>query len=433
MRDVVRTAGGEDADRFLDAWLRPHVPVNYALRKVELDPAGKPGARFTIARMSPEARPDSLEVALEEDGDAEPETSFVDLGGPSNAVELTASKKVRALQLDPERKTVETRLDDDRVPSEYQFLLDSADVEVSSTEFGISTLLVGRRRYDYQKDLAAAGFYTSRGYGVDAGLQLHGGKPIDANLYRQNLFAYDPIEELDSSFENKQAPDVRTRGRLGGFGLRFNSYDAFWFENPAGSHHLRLFFDGYDRALGGDFGFVRGGGSLAYTLPLREDTVAAQVLNGYSAATGHGPIPNQGLFSLGGIPFDPRHRSGRRARQGYRRGARGAPSHAALAARLELRGRVDRTPAAGKGLRGYRARRKLLAAALRSIRVRSRRRRRAEPVLRLHGILPDHVLSRRRHARRQGRQGASAVRRRPASESATGYRLPAKTSRCLFR
>ncbi len=302
LRDVVRTAGGEDADRFLAAWLRPHVPVNYALREVELDPAGKPGARFTIARMSPEARPDSLEVALEEEGDAEPETSFVDLGDPSNAVELAASKKVRALQLDPERKTVETRLDDDRVPSEYQFLLDSADVEVSSTEFGISTLLVGRRRYDYQKDLAAAGFYTSRGYGVDAGLQLHGGKPIDANLYRQNLFAYYSIEELDSSFENKQAPDVRTRGRLGGFGLRFNSYDAFWFENPAGSHHLRLFFDGYDRALGGDFGFVRGGGSLAYTLPLREDTVlAAQVLNGYSAATGHGPIPNQGLFSLGGF------------------------------------------------------------------------------------------------------------------------------------
>ena len=65
---------------------------------------------------------------------------------------------------------------------------------------------------------------------------------------------------------------------------------------------MRLFFDGYDRALGGDFGFVQGGGSLAYTLPLRDDTVlAAQLLNGYSATTGNGPIPNQGLFSLGGF------------------------------------------------------------------------------------------------------------------------------------
>ncbi|HUE38354.1 MAG TPA: BamA/TamA family outer membrane protein, partial [Candidatus Binatia bacterium] len=207
-----------------------------------------------------------------------------------------------ALVIDPDRRTVETRLDDNRVPPQYQLLLDSADVEVSSTEFGISSLLVGRRRYDYQKDLALAGFYTSRGYGFDAGFQLHGGTPIDANLYRQNLFAYYSLEQLDSTFENKQQPALRTHGSLGGFGLRFNSYDAFWFENPAGSHHLRLFFDGYDRSLGGDFGFVQGGGSLAYTLALRPDTVlAGQVLNGYSAATGSGPIPNQGLFSLGGF------------------------------------------------------------------------------------------------------------------------------------
>ncbi|HSD11009.1 MAG TPA: BamA/TamA family outer membrane protein [Candidatus Binatia bacterium] len=302
LRDVVRAAGGEDADRFLAAWLRRYAPVNYALREVELDPAGKPGARFTIDRTSPEVRPDSVDVALEEEGDAGTETSFIDLSGASTVVDLAARAKVRAVELDPRRETVQTRLDDDRVPSEYQFLLDSADVEVSSTEFGFSTLLVGRRRYDYRKDLALAGFYTSRGYGVDAGFQLHGGKPIDPNLYRQNLFAYYSLEELDSSFENKQSPDVRTRGRLGGFGLRFNWYDAFWFENPAGSHHLRLFFDGYGRSLGGDFNFVQGGGSLVYTLPLRVDTIlAAQLLNGYSATTGNGPIPNQGLFSLGGF------------------------------------------------------------------------------------------------------------------------------------
>jgi Omp85 superfamily domain len=302
LRDLLKMAGGEDADRFLTTWLRPPVPVNYALSEVDLDPGGRAGARFNIERTSPEARPDSLEIALEEEGDAGEETSFVDLGGVSTAVDLPARQGVRAVQLDPRRETVETRLDDDRVPSEYQFLLDSADVEVSSTEFGISTLLVGRRRYDYRKDVAVAGFYTSRGSGVDAGFQLHGGRAIDANLYRQNLFAYYSFEELDSSFENKQEPDVRTRGRLGGFGLRFNSYDAFWFENPMGSHHLRLFFDGYDRALGGDFDFVQGGGNLAYTLPLREDTVlAAQLVNGYSATTGNTAIPNQGLFSLGGF------------------------------------------------------------------------------------------------------------------------------------
>jgi hemolysin activation/secretion protein len=65
---------------------------------------------------------------------------------------------------------------------------------------------------------------------------------------------------------------------------------------------VRLFFDGYDPSLGGDFGFVQGGGSLGLTRELRQDTVlAGQLLNGYTAATGSGPIPNQGLFSLGGF------------------------------------------------------------------------------------------------------------------------------------
>jgi hypothetical protein len=297
MRELL---GERGATAFLDAWLRPYVPLNYALGDVRLNPGGAPGVSFRIDRQSQEERPDALEVALEHEGTEE--VPSVKLDGERSERTLSATAPVRAVRLDPERQTVETRLDDNRVPGQFQLLFDSADVEVSSSEFGISTLLVGRRRYDYQKDLALAGFYTSRGTGFDAGAQWHGGAPIDANLYRHNLFAYYTFVDLDSSFENKQEPAVRTRGHLGGFGLRFNSSDTFWVGNPSASYHVRLFFDGYDRALGGDFDYVQGGGSVTLTRALREDTVVAgQLLNGYSAASGSGPIPNQGLFSLGGF------------------------------------------------------------------------------------------------------------------------------------
>jgi len=297
MRELLRERG---ATAFLDAWLRPYVPLNYALEDVKLNSGGAPGASFRIERESLENRPDAVEVALEHEGSEE--ISSVRLDGEHTQGTLSANAPVRAVQLDPERHVVETRLDDNRVPGQFQILLDSADVEVSSSEFGFSTLLVGRRRYDYQKDLALAGFYTSRGIGFDAGAQWHGGAPIDANLYRQNLFAYYTFVDLDSSFENKQEPAVRTSGHLGGFGLRFNSSDAFWLENPSASYHVRLFFDGYDRALGSDFDYVQGGGSVTLARALRQDTVVAgQLLNGYSATTGSGPIPNQGLFSLGGF------------------------------------------------------------------------------------------------------------------------------------
>ena len=299
-REAVADTGGDGALQLLAAWLKPHAPVNYALEDVERDPGGKPGASFSIRRESRETRPDTVEVAIEH-GDRF-ETSAVELTGETTRVEREAANPVAAVVLDPWRKTVETKLADNRAPPAYQFLLDSADVEVSSTEFGVSTLLVGRRRYDYHKDLAMAAFYTSRGYGLDAGFQLHGGPPIDANVFRHNLFAYYAIQELDRSFGEDSDETRGASGRLGGFGLRFNSYNSSFFENPSGSYHLRAFFDGYDSALGGDFGFVQGGGSLAGTFPVRHGTtLALQVLNGFSASTGGEPIPTQGLFSLGGF------------------------------------------------------------------------------------------------------------------------------------
>ena len=299
-RRALRAIGGTEAETFLQTWLGPIPEVNYSLENVTRNPQAEPGAHFEIARESEEPRPEAVEVELEEGNTAE--RFFVNVDQSPTAVDLHARSPVRAVTLDPDRRLIETRLDDNRRPSSVHLLLDSADVEVSSTEFGVSTLLVGRRRYDYRKDLATAVFLTNRGTGANAGFQLHGGAPIDRNFFRQNLFAYYSIQELDSSFRNRQKPEVRTAGRLAGLGLRFNYYDAFWFENPSGSRHLRVFLDGYDRSLGGDFGFVQGGASLALTAGLRDDTVlAAQVLNGFTAPTGGRPIPNQGLFSLGGF------------------------------------------------------------------------------------------------------------------------------------
>jgi hypothetical protein len=299
-RDVLGRAGGKAATQLVDAWLAPYVRVNYALEDVERNPGAQPGARFTIRRESRDARPDSVEVGFEEG--ERTEKTRVDLTGETTVAERPAAAPVDRVVIDPDRKTVEPRLDDNRVPPRFQLLLDSADVEVSSTEFGFSTLVVGRELYDYRKNLAVAGFYTSRGYGLDAGVQLHFGEAIDPSLYRHNLFAYYALEELDRSFASDDVDHPRARGRLGGFGLRFHSFDTPEFENPSASYHVRAFFDGYDRSLGSDFNYVQGGGSVSATLPVRHGTViAGQVLNGFSGETGGGKIPPQGLFSLGGF------------------------------------------------------------------------------------------------------------------------------------
>jgi hypothetical protein len=51
---------------------------------------------------------------------------------------------------------------------------DSAEVEVSSTEFGISGLIVGRNR-DYRKDVAVVPFYQSWRW-FTVGPRWHGGR-----------------------------------------------------------------------------------------------------------------------------------------------------------------------------------------------------------------------------------------------------------------
>ena len=296
----LRTEGGAEIEAFTAAWLRPAPRWNYALEQVTRNPDGENGAAFLLRREGRDRRPDAVEIELETA--AGPERFFLDVDHAETPVRFRTRAPVEAVRLDPDRRGIQTRLDDDRVPGSFHFLLDSADVEVSSTEFGFSTLLVARRRYDYRKDLAAAPFVTNRSLGVNVGAQLHGGAPIDDNLFRHNLFGFFSFQELDADFRGEDDRLPRTSGSLTGFGLRYNRFDAFWFENPSDATHVRLFADVFDSSLGGDYDYLQAGGSLSAAFSLRPDTVLAlEVVNGFDVETGGAGIPNQGLFSLGGF------------------------------------------------------------------------------------------------------------------------------------
>ncbi|MGH7803648.1 MAG: hypothetical protein ACREQJ_04825 [Candidatus Binatia bacterium] len=284
---------GAEESAFVDAWLRPAPNIDYRLLSVERDGSR---VRVRVAREGEAAPDETVEVAV---GDRRVP---VDLAEGAAAVEVEAEEGGETVELDPDRELLQESLEGDRDPPGVQVLLDSADVEVSSTEFGFSTLFVARRKYDYRKDLAAAAFINDRAYGLHSGFQLHGGKAIDRNLFRDNLFLYYAVEELERGFGEDRDDAPRAGGRLSGFGLRYNHFDSFWFENPSRSRHVRLFLDGYDRSLGSRYGFVRTGGSLAVTHAVRPDTIAAlQLIAGFTLRTGDRSIPPQGLYGIGGF------------------------------------------------------------------------------------------------------------------------------------
>lgn len=286
----------------LDDWTAPYPAVDYRVDAVRFNVPEGDGFRSsaTIRRVSSRPFPEPVTVRLRTIAGADADLQWKS-DGEVAVVSAPSASRVYQVIIDPERMLI----DDDRAnnawPPRVQVVLDSADVEVSSTEFGVAALLAGRLRYDYRKDLAVAGFYTNRAIGFAVGPRLHWGTPIDAAQYRHNLYAFYTFAALDSSFENKSDPAVRTRGHLGGFGARYDYTNVYWPYDPTNQRRIRLYADWYDRALGSDFGYVDWGYVASATTPLwtHRTTAAAQIFNGFSQPLG-GRVPNQGLYSLGG-------------------------------------------------------------------------------------------------------------------------------------
>ena len=209
---------------------------------------------------------------------------------------------MRQVEIVPDRKLIETTRADNFRPPEPQIVLDTAEVEITSTEFGFSTLMVGRARYDYRKDLAVAGFYTNRSVGADAGARYHWGRQNDPTSYRNNIYAFYGAQALDRSFKDMQHPAVRTAGHSNNLGVRYDYNNVFAYDNPTQEVHVRLFTDWYDHALGSDYNYVDWGGSLVLTHPLwtHRTIVGGEISNAFSEPLGSSRVPLQGLYSLGG-------------------------------------------------------------------------------------------------------------------------------------
>jgi hypothetical protein len=302
-RDCAAQVLERDLDEFFTQWLQPFPQLNYSLEQVALNRGS--GARYRhTAILRREASREVFEPVTVRMRTLWGRPADVRWDGMGNEgkVSIETDAPVWQAVIDPDRRLIEERKDDNAAPIAPQVVLDSAEVEVSSTEFGLSALVVGRNRYDYRKDLAAAGFYTNRSIGFTAGGRWHGGAAIDVTRYRHNAYLFYGFQGLDGDFTEKGRRDRRTPGQLGSLGLRYDYTNVFAFDNPTGARTLRLFADWFDEGLGSDYEYVDWGVIAGATQPLGSyRTIAAgQILNGFSRPLRGSLVPNQGLYSLGG-------------------------------------------------------------------------------------------------------------------------------------
>jgi hypothetical protein len=301
-RCLVGEGGGENLDELLAQWAGPYPRINYRIEEAKLNRSDLGRRRSTVKVRRESTPPYSEPVTVRfksRGGDVDRQWKS---DGDVAQMAAATDERVYQVEIDPGRELIETRRDDDAWPPTPQVVLDTADVEVSSTEFSISGLVVGRARYDYRKDFALAAFYTNRGGGFTAGGRYHFGEPVDATTYRHNVYAFYAFQKLDGDFKEKSPTATKTKGELSSFGLRYEWSNVFWSFNPSRERTLRLFADWYDGIFGSDYQYVDCGISVTGTQPLWSPRTigAVQITNGFSEPLEDSRVPNQGLYSLGG-------------------------------------------------------------------------------------------------------------------------------------
>jgi Omp85 superfamily domain len=302
-RECAARKSGRNLDPFFAQWLQAYPQINYALADVHLNQAIDDSfvSQLTVRRETTRAVQEPVDVQLRSVGGQTVNLQW-DGSGDRGRLTVVTPRRVCQVVIDPDRKLIETTRADNFRPPEPQIVLDTAEVEITSTEFGFSGLLVGRERYDYRKDLAVAGFYTNRSVGADAGARYHWGPQNDPTLYRHNVYGFYGVQALDRSFNDKQHPDVRTTGHANNLGVRYNYNNIFAYDNPTEEVDLRLFTDWYDQAVGSNYNYLDWGASLVLTHPLltHRTIVAGEITNAFSEPLGSSRVPLQGLYSLGG-------------------------------------------------------------------------------------------------------------------------------------
>jgi hypothetical protein len=319
-RAAAATASGQSQDRLFADWTAPYPePLDYALEGVQLN---EPGAgigdtpfthRFSVRRDAGRPVREAVEAEVQGGGDDERARVVWNDDGARTDLALATQWRARRVVLDPDRKLLEDDRADNRVPGEPQVVLDSADVTVTSSEFGLSGLFVARKRYDYTKDVGLIAFFSDRSVGMHVGPRFHFGPRNDATTYRHNFYGYYTFQGLRGDFRDDSRRGRGDDGTLGGLGVRYDYTDEYAWDNPTNETKVRLFGDWFTSGLGSSFDYLDWGVRVSAVRPILSPRtlVAFQFMNAFSAPI-DSRVPNQGRYALGGdlgvraVPVDER-------------------------------------------------------------------------------------------------------------------------------
>ncbi len=317
-RAAATVESGQSQDRLFADWTAPYPePLDYGLADVALNAPSTSGDaythRFSVLRSAERPVREAVEVEVQGRGAAERTRVTSNDDQPRTDLSIATPWRARRVVLDPDRRLLEDDRVDNAVPGIPQVVLDSADVTVTSSEFGLSGLFVARKRYDYTKDIGLIGFFSDRSVGMHVGPRFHFGQRNDATTYRHNVYGFYTIAALRGDFRDDSRRGIGDDGMLSGLGLRYDYTDEIAWDNPTNETKIRVFGDWFTSGLGSSYDYVDWGVRLSFVRPILTPRTlfAAQLMNAFSAPI-DSRVPNQGRYALGGdlgvraVPVDER-------------------------------------------------------------------------------------------------------------------------------
>ncbi len=293
---------GESLDTFVAQWTKPYPSLNYELAewRQQREADGSWLSEVTIRRTGQQVREPVTVKASRRFGDAFRETWAGD--DREGTVQIATPKKAHRVQIDPDRRLLETTRADNRLPPGWKVLLDNVrlHIDLNRHQHEISAAGSLIRGNDYRNRYRFFLFADQEYNGIEL-RHIHSfGRQYDMMTYRQDLTWGLLYVDLDEDFADPASGRTNESGRAAALKLGYTIRTT-----ESGRNRLSGWTLGFDGEAGheevaSDFGYWKSRVRMSGVVPLSRDRHLLG-LRGHVGVADRDGTPPQLLFDLGGF------------------------------------------------------------------------------------------------------------------------------------
>ncbi len=296
----------ENSKEFWTQWLKKLPIQNYYIKDIKKVKHNKKFQnKITVMRDSKEKIVEPVQLYAKEWFG---EKYYLEWDGRDNEHDFIfeSKKKIRLVEIDPNKRLHETFLFDNRAPSRYMLIVEEINASLGflNQEFDANIDLQIRSMYNPKYFYNFSGFVRPTGYGFSSGLGKQFGRLLDfLRLYHYADVTFF-FQKLDENFVNVAVENESVTVAVDS-GITTSIILGYWFgnllsyKNPQSGWSFWTFLELSSPVILSDYKFYRTGINITKLTKIIHDHILA--LRGSFGTSGNEGVPEQRQFSLGGI------------------------------------------------------------------------------------------------------------------------------------